>query len=95
MDHSNDDPKELARKIEQATRVMSGVSDATTYSRLVSWIDELQQGLLQRRQASRLRNQIRARAQEIWDSNGRPAGRDDEFWLKAEAEIKLQQSGGC
>jgi hypothetical protein len=28
--------------------------------------------------------QIRQRAQEIWEENHRPAGRDDEFWHQAE-----------
>ena len=24
---------------------------------------------------------------EIWEQNGRPSGRDEEFWLQAETEI--------
>jgi hypothetical protein len=31
--------------------------------------------------------QIRKRAQEIWEENHRPTGRDDEFWLQAEKEL--------
>jgi hypothetical protein len=31
---------------------------------------------------------IRRRAREIWEENGRPAGRDDEFWLQAERESR-------
>jgi hypothetical protein len=31
--------------------------------------------------------QIRKRAQEIWEENHRPAGRDDEFWFQAEKEL--------
>jgi hypothetical protein len=31
--------------------------------------------------------QIRQRAQEIWEENHRPAGRDDEFWFQAEKEL--------
>jgi len=27
------------------------------------------------------------RAREIWEQNGRPSGRDEEFWLQAETEI--------
>ena len=30
---------------------------------------------------------VRARARELWESNGRPAGRDLEFWLQAEREL--------
>jgi hypothetical protein len=31
--------------------------------------------------------QIRQRAQEIWEENHRPTGRDDEFWHQAEKEL--------
>jgi hypothetical protein len=31
---------------------------------------------------------IRARAQRLWEAAGRPTGRDEEFWLAAEAELK-------
>jgi hypothetical protein len=31
---------------------------------------------------------IRKRAQEIWEENGRAAGRDEEFWLQAEREFR-------
>ena len=30
---------------------------------------------------------IRARAIEIWEEEGRPEGRDDEFWFRAAAEF--------
>lgn len=32
--------------------------------------------------------QIRRRAHEIWEENGRLGGRDVEFWLQAESEIR-------
>jgi Protein of unknown function (DUF2934) len=32
--------------------------------------------------------QIRQRAQEIWEENHRPEGRDEEFWHLAEQEIR-------
>jgi hypothetical protein len=31
---------------------------------------------------------IRKRAREIWEENGRPVGRDEEFWLRAEREFQ-------
>ena len=31
---------------------------------------------------------IRKRAREIWEENGRAAGRDVEFWLQAEREFR-------
>jgi len=33
-------------------------------------------------------NQIRIRAREIWEENGCPSGRDEEFWLQAEREFR-------
>jgi hypothetical protein len=35
---------------------------------------------------------IRNRAREIWEENGRPAGRDLEFWLQAEREFQEAQA---
>ena len=49
MGQSEDDPQELARKIEQASRMASSVGDRTTYERLKAWIEELKLSL-QRRQ---------------------------------------------
>jgi hypothetical protein len=31
---------------------------------------------------------IRTRAQQIWQQNGRPSGRDEEFWIRAERECR-------
>jgi len=31
---------------------------------------------------------LRRRAREIWEENGRPSGRDLEFWLQAEREFR-------
>jgi hypothetical protein len=31
--------------------------------------------------------EISARARELWQKNGSPEGRDDEFWLAAEHEL--------
>ena len=86
MDQS-DDPRELERKIEQAARIASRVSDPTTLERLRAWIDDLKQKLRQRREARRTKQEITLRAHEIWEQNGRPSGRDLEFWLQAESEI--------
>jgi hypothetical protein len=35
---------------------------------------------------------IRNRAREIWEENGKPAGRDLEFWLRAEREFHDAQA---
>ena len=86
MDQS-DDPRELERKIEQASRIASRVTDQTTVERLRAWLEDLKPKLRQRREARRAMQEIRARAREIWEQNGRPADRDLEFWLQAESEI--------
>ena len=83
----SDEPRELERKIEQATRIVSRVNDPTTLERLRAWIEDLKQMLQQRREARRIRQEITERAQEIWEQNGRRSGRDLEFWLQAESEI--------
>src|SRR4051794_27126164 len=31
---------------------------------------------------------IRRRAREIWEENGKPQGRDQEFWFQAEREFR-------
>lgn len=32
--------------------------------------------------------QVRLLAERLWNEAGRPAGRDEEFWHQAEAELK-------
>jgi DUF2934 family protein len=93
MDQS-DDPRELERKIEQAARIASSVSDQTTVDRLRAWIEDLKQRLRQRREAKRIKQDITLRARAIWEENGHPSGRDLEFWLQAESEIKGHNQDG-
>jgi len=61
MDQS-DDPRELERKIEQATRIASRVADHMTIERLRAWIEDLKQRLRQRREARRMKHEITTRA---------------------------------
>ncbi len=37
---------------------------------------------------------IKQRAHEIWESEGRPDGRDAEHWSRAEEELRNQMDGG-
>jgi len=37
--------------------------------------------------------QIRQRAHELWELEGRPEGREMDFWLQAEREIASEQVG--
>ena len=83
----NEDPRDLERKIAQASRIVSRVGDQTTVQRLVAWIEDLRRKLQEHREARRTSEEIRTRARELWEQNGRPEGRDLEFWLQAVAEI--------
>ena len=82
-----EDPRELEREIERANRLTSGVTDQTTYQWLKQFVEELKQRLQQRLAARRAKEAVRARARELWEINGRPAGRDLDFWLQAERKL--------
>jgi hypothetical protein len=86
-----EDPRELERKIEQASRIASTLTDQTTIERLRRWVEELRQDLTQRLAARRVNEEVKARARELWEQSGCPAGRDLEFWLQAESEIKARE----
>jgi Protein of unknown function (DUF2934) len=88
MDQVEKDPDELQREIERASRLASAISDQTTYQRLRQFVEELKQNLQRRLAARRSKEAIRARARELWEASGCPPGRDLEFWLKAEAELR-------
>ena len=88
-----EDPRDLERKIEQASRIASRVNDPTTYQRLTAWVEELKQMLQKRRAARRSKEEIRTRAHELWEQHGRPVGRDEEFWLQAESETTDAKRG--
>jgi hypothetical protein len=89
MDQS-EDPRELERKIEQAIRISSSVSDETTVQRLQVFVGDLKHRLMQIVDGRRNKHEIRARARDLWEQNGRPEGRDVEFWVQAEAEIRAR-----
>lgn len=38
-----------------------------------------------------LEQRIRHRAREIWEAEGYPEGRSEEFWLRAEQEVRAEQ----
>ena len=84
----NEDPKELERKIAQASRLAFRVGDQTTIGKLLIWIDDLKQKLQRASEDRRTQESIRERARELWEEDGRPSGRDLEFWLRAELEYR-------
>jgi hypothetical protein len=83
--------EELEKTLEQTQRLAAGAGDQTTVQRLREFADELRYKL--QRVVSRARGEspqedaIRSRARELWKQQGRPTGRDVEFWLQAEREI--------
>jgi len=88
MDHSEEDPRELERKIDQADRIASRIVDPTVVERLSSWAQDLRARLKRILGERRIQQEIAARAHGLWEQNGRPADRDLEFWLQAEKEIR-------
>jgi len=69
----------LLAKANQYRNYAQSVGDWETAERILVLTEELKQWAQDR---------IRERAREIWEENGRPAGRDLEFWLQAEREFR-------
>jgi hypothetical protein len=82
-----DSRRGLERELERAKRLAAVTTDRTTYERIRDFAEDIRQRL--QRLVSRRGNQdeIRARARQLWQEAGRPAGRDLDFWLQAEREL--------
>jgi hypothetical protein len=76
----------LLAKAHKYRDLARGVGDRETVQRISSFSQELKQQA--RALAKPNEDLIRKRAWEIWEENGRPAGRDEEFWLQAEREFR-------
>jgi hypothetical protein len=72
---------------------------ANKYRNFARWVDDWETAQRILALAEELKNRarslarpderrIRKRAREIWEENGRPAGRDEEFWFQAEREFR-------
>ena len=72
-----------AMKYRNLTRM---IDDRETAQRILEWTGELKQQALALAKPDE--EHIRIRAREIWDENGRPSGRDQEFWYQAEREFR-------
>jgi DUF2934 family protein len=44
--------------------------------------------------ANDIQDEVRRRAYQLWEQYGRPEGGEEEFWLKAEREIKKEKGLG-
>ncbi|MGY8635809.1 DUF2934 domain-containing protein [Bradyrhizobium sp. 14AA] len=65
---------------------MRRITDRETVQRLQAFAHEIGDSL-RRLQAAAREEAIRRRAYDLWQSGGRPQGRDLEFWLSAEREF--------
>ncbi len=77
--------RKLEHQIALATRAAASTRDETTASRLRHFADQLRRKLIP---SPSRRSQITARAYQLWEQAGRPSGRDLDFWLEAEREIR-------
>ena len=91
MDQS-EDPRELERKIETASRIASTLTDQSTIERLRAWVGELRQSLRQCSAARRTDEEIKARARELWEQNGCPTGRDLDFCFKPSLKSRREKA---
>jgi hypothetical protein len=76
----------LLEKVHKYRDLARGVGDEETARRIWGLTAELKQRA--RALAKGNEDVIRARAREIWEESGRPAGRDEEFWFQAEREFR-------
>ena len=83
-----DERGKLEHQIELATKAAAYIRDETTANQFRRFADQLKQRLF----PSPRDQQIETRAHELWEHAGRPGGRDLDFWLEAEREIRRQSS---
>jgi hypothetical protein len=80
---------ELERRLAQTRRLANVSLDSVTQQRLTGLIIELSEqiGRIANRKGRITRDQVRARAFDLWEQHGCPVGRDKEFWLRAERDL--------
>jgi hypothetical protein len=76
----------LLAKAQKYVNLARLAGDEETTQRISALTEELKQRA--RALAKPNEDLIRKRAREIWEENGRPAGRDEEFWFQAEREFR-------
>jgi Protein of unknown function (DUF2934) len=84
-----DDKSNLLAKANKYRRLAPWVGDRETVQSILALAEELMQrarGLVKPAE-----EKIRKRARKIWDENGRPSGRDEEFWFQAERELQEEE----
>jgi hypothetical protein len=76
----------LLAKANKYRNLARWIGDRETVQNILALAEELKQRA--RALARPDEANIRRRARAIWKENGKPAGRDEEFWLQAEREIR-------
>jgi len=79
----------VARSLAKAKKYRDfarGIGDTETVHRILALAAKVTRRAVVLAKPSQ--NRIRRRARQIWDQNGRPSGRDEEFWLQAERELR-------
>lgn len=79
--------RRLEHQLELTRRAVSLISDGATVERLEAFAREISDRL-RRLKAASLVEETRRRAYELWENAGRPEGRELEFWLQAEREVR-------
>jgi len=89
------DPQELGRRmtaderVDEASLESMDASDPPAHSATPSGAPQRSK----RERSADLREQkIRRRAYELWEQDGRPAGRADDYWHRAEREIATESA---
>jgi Protein of unknown function (DUF2934) len=84
-----DDKANLVLKANKYRKLARWIGDRETVQRILALADELMQRA--RALVEPAEEKIRKRARKIWEENGRPAGRDEEFWFQAERELQVEE----
>jgi Protein of unknown function (DUF2934) len=84
-----DDKTNLLWKANKYRKLARWIGDRETVQRILALAEELIERA--RALAKPTEEKIRKRAREIWEDNGRPIGRDEEFWLQAERELQEEE----
>jgi hypothetical protein len=84
-----DDKANLLLKANKYRKLARWIGDRETVQRVLTLADELVQRA--RAMVKPADKKIRKRARNIWEENGRPAGRDEEFWFQAERELQEEE----
>jgi hypothetical protein len=89
MESVVDERTNLLAKASKYRKFAHWIGDRETVQRILALADELMQRA--RALVKPAEEKIRKRARKIWEENGRPAGRDEEFWFQAERELPEEE----